>query len=63
MLYLSHVTLRNHNRSTALEQLVIDYWELKHVLLDPNPRLWFSNGSKHMVHIEVSKDVFKRSYI
>ena len=33
-----HVTLRNHKRSTALERSVIDYWEVKHVSLDPKPR-------------------------
>ena len=30
------VTVRNHNRSTALERSVIKYWGLKPVLRDPN---------------------------
>ena len=33
-----NITLRNHNRSSALKQSVIDYWGLKHVLPDPYTR-------------------------
>ena len=46
-----HVTLRNHNRNTALERSVIDYWGLKHALLAPNPRplllQWFQTFGSH----------------
>ena len=30
------VTVRNHNRSTALERSILKYWGLKPVLRDPN---------------------------
>ena len=30
------MTVRNHNRSTALERSVLNYWGLKPVLWDPN---------------------------
>ena len=43
-------TVRNHNRSTALERSVLKYWGgLKSVLRVPNLALGFSHGSKHSV--------------
>ena len=41
----------NHNRSTALERSVIDYWGLKHVLLDPNIALCFGYNSKQPARV------------
>ena len=43
------VTVRNHNRSTALERSVLKYLGggLKSVLRDPNLALSFCYGSKH----------------
>ena len=38
------VTVRNHNRSTALERSGLKYWELKLVLRDPNIALSFCHG-------------------
>ena len=43
------VTVRNHNRSTALERSVLKYWGLKPVLRVPNIALSFCYGSKHLV--------------
>ena len=39
----------NHNRSTALERSVKNYWGLKPVLRLPNLALSFYHGSKHTV--------------
>ena len=47
------VTVRNHNRSTALERSVLKYWGLKPVLRDPNLVLSFCYGSKHIVSCSV----------
>ena len=58
------VTVRNHNRSTALEQSVLKYWWgggcvwLKPVLRDPNLALSFCYGSKHIVSCSVRVEVF-----
>ena len=48
------VTVRNHNRSTALERSVLKYWGgggggggLKPVLRIPNLALGFCHGLKH----------------
>ena len=47
------VTLRNHNRSIALERSVLKYWGggggLKPVLRIPNLALGFCHGLKHTV--------------
>ena len=43
------VTVRNHNRITALERSVLKYWGLKPVLREPNFALSFCHGSKHTV--------------
>ena len=52
------VTVRNHNRSTALEWSVLKYWGLKPVLLDPNLALSFCYGSKHTVSCSVRVKIF-----
>ena len=43
-----------HNRSNALERSVIDYWGLKHALLDPNPRpmllQWFGKFARRFMN-------------
>ena len=41
------VTVRNHNRSTALERSWLNYLGLKSVLREPNLALGFCHGSKH----------------
>ena len=38
------VTVRNHNRSTALERSVLKYWGLKPVLRVPNLTFGFCHG-------------------
>ena len=43
------VTVRNHNRSTALERSVLTYWGFKPVLRNLNLALSFCYGSKHIV--------------
>ena len=54
------VTVRNHNRSTALERSVLKYWGggLKPVLRVPNLALSFCHGSKHIVSYSVRVKVF-----
>ena len=48
-------TTCNHTRSTALERSVVDNWELKHVLLDPNLALCFRNGSTQQKQLQPIK--------
>ena len=55
------VTVRNHNRSTALERSVLKKlvgWGLKPVLRVPNLALIFCYGSKHTVSCSVRVKVF-----
>ena len=55
------VTVRNHNRSTALERSVLKYWGgggLNPVLRVPNLALSFYYGSKHVVSCSVRVKVF-----
>ena len=44
------ISVRNHNRSTALEWSLLKYWGLKPVLRDPNLALSFCYGSKKLLH-------------
>ena len=52
------VTVRNHNRSIALERSVLKYSGLKPVLRDPNLVLSLCYGSKHTVNYSVRVKVF-----
>ena len=52
------VTVRNHNRSTALERSVLKYWRgwvgaLKPVLRVPILAFSFGHGSKYTVRVKV----------
>ena len=40
-------TIEEHNKSTALERSVIDYWGHKYVLLNPNPHPLFETFGTH----------------
>ena len=52
------VTVRNHNRSTALERSELKYGWLKPVLRVPNLALSFCYGSKYTVSCSVHVKVF-----